>query len=166
MLKNKERNLSKSISISAVFAALYALGVVFLAPISYQLIQLRLADALLPLTILFGWPAVLGVTIGCFVANVFGGIGIVDVIGGSVANFLAGLLAWKIGLKGFKGAWVAGILGQIIVIAVIVGSYLSVLFNMPLILGIGGLLASNAITIGIIGYILLKVLYRALHPTD
>ena len=131
-----------------------------LSPISYQLIQLRLADALLPLVMIFGWPAVIGLTVGCFVANVFGGLGIIDLIGGSFANFLAGVLAWRIGLQKFKGTWIFGIGIQILVIAVIVGSYLSIFFSVPLLIGVVGLLASNMVTIGVVGYLLLRILNK------
>ncbi|HYB67202.1 MAG TPA: QueT transporter family protein, partial [Candidatus Acidoferrales bacterium] len=77
------------ITLTAVFAALYAVAVVFLAPISFQIFQVRLADALLPLAILFGWPAVLGLALGAFVANFFGGLGPIDIIGGAIANLIA-----------------------------------------------------------------------------
>src|SRR5208282_202568 len=86
---------SINIALTAVFAAIYALGVVFLAPISFQIFQVRVADALLPLAMLFGWPAVLGLSLGAFVANIFGGLGPVDMVGGSVANFIATFVAWQ-----------------------------------------------------------------------
>lgn len=74
-------------TMTAALAALYALGVVFLAPISFQLFQVRVADALLPLAILFGWPAIIGLSLGAFVANFFGPLGPVDIIGGAVRQF-------------------------------------------------------------------------------
>ena len=73
------------IVLAAVFAALYAVGVVFW-PISFQVFQVRVADALLPLAMLFGWPAILGLSLGAFVANIFGGLGPVDMIGGTLDN--------------------------------------------------------------------------------
>ena len=153
-------SVSYYVSVSAVFAAAYALGVVFLGPISYQLVQLRLADCLLPLTMVFGWPAVVGLTVGCLVANAFSGLGVVDLVGGSAANFLAGFLAWRIGLKGYRGAWLTGVLVEIVVIAVVVGGYLSVLFGVPATVGVLSLLASNEVTIGVIGYPLLRAVSK------
>jgi uncharacterized membrane protein len=90
---------STTVTFTAVFAALYAVGVVLLAPISFQVFQVRIADALLPLSILFGWPAILGLTLGAFVANLFGGLGPVDVVGGTLANLLARYIAWRITLN-------------------------------------------------------------------
>ena len=61
---------SKQIALTSIFAALYAIGVVFLAPFSYGLIQVRIADALLPLSIVFGMPVVIGLSLGTFIANI------------------------------------------------------------------------------------------------
>ena len=85
---------SKQISLISIFAALYAIGVVFLAPFSFLPIQITIADALLPLSIVFGMPVVIGLSLGTVVANIFGGLGFIDIIGGTVANFIATFVAW------------------------------------------------------------------------
>ncbi len=56
--------------LTAFFAALYAVGVVALAPISFLIFQVRIADSLLPLAIIFGLPACTGFSIGALVANI------------------------------------------------------------------------------------------------
>ena len=81
----KSKN-SISVTLTAVFAAIYAVGVVVLAQISFLPFQVRVADALLPLAMLFGWPAVVGLSLGAFVANIFGGLGPVDMVGGAIAK--------------------------------------------------------------------------------
>ncbi|MGC8961636.1 MAG: QueT transporter family protein, partial [Candidatus Bathyarchaeia archaeon] len=120
------------ISLSAVFAALYVVGVVVLAPISFYVTQVRVADALLPLTIICGWPAILGVTVGCMAANVFGGLGALDVVGGGLANLAAGYLGWRVGRGRFKGSWLIGSFLEALVVSAVVGGYLSLLFMVPL----------------------------------
>ena len=65
---------SRDLTLTAVFAALYAVinvvqSVTIGNPTIYGPIQLRIADALIPLAALFGWPIVGGVTIGCFLTN-------------------------------------------------------------------------------------------------
>ena len=50
----KTKTYSFSVTLAAAIAALYAVGVVVLGPISFQIIQVRVADALLPLSMLFG----------------------------------------------------------------------------------------------------------------
>jgi uncharacterized membrane protein len=144
-------------TLTAVFAALYAVGVVFLAPISFQIFQVRIADALLPLSMLFGWPAILGLSLGAFVANFFGGLGPVDIIGGAVANFLATYVAWKIGRRRFANALV-GIFLEIVIVTIIVGTYLSFLIGMPLAVGLLGIFLGSLIAIGVLGGILFTAL--------
>ena len=148
------------ISLTSIFGALYAVGVVALAPISFQVFQVRVADALLPLAILFGWPAILGFSGGAFIANFFGGLGFVDILGGSAANFLATYIAWKIGRRNIKGAWLVATASEILLVTAIVGSYLSYLFQMPLEVGLTGIFLGSLVATGILGSILLLVISR------
>lgn len=153
------------ISLTALFAALYAVGVVALAPISFQLFQVRVADALLPLAVLFGWPAVLGFTLGAFVANFFGGLGPIDVVGGSIANLVATYAAWKLGQRQMRGSRILAVATEVIVVSLIVGSYLSYLFEMPIEVGLFGVLLGSLIAIGVLGYALLLAISRLVIPS-
>ncbi|MEM2915351.1 MAG: QueT transporter family protein, partial [Candidatus Bathyarchaeia archaeon] len=150
------------------YASLYAVLVIFLAPISLGPIQLRVADCLLPLVTLFGWPVILGATLGCFVGNIFGGIivfgsfNLIDVVLGSTANFVASLAIFTLRRKRFLSCIVGSIL-----IGVIVGGYLWLFFSPPDIFGLSiqpwiamiiSLTLSSLIAIAGIGYILLLAL--------
>jgi len=149
---------STAAAFTAVFAALYVVGVVVLAPISFQVFQVRAADALLPLSILFGWPAILGLALGAFVANLFGGLGPVDIVGGSLANLLAGYVAWRITLNRGR-RWVLLAVGlQVLIVTVIVGTYLSYLFSIPLQIGWLGVMLGSIVAIGFLGSLLLFAL--------
>jgi uncharacterized membrane protein len=159
-VKETNNRVTLRLSLTSIFAALYAVGVVALAPISFQIIQVRVADALLPLAILFGWPAILGFSIGTFIANFFGGLGAVDIVGGSVANFLATYIAWKVGQRQFQGSWLIAISSEILVVTAIVGSYLSYLFQLPLEISVSGVLLGSIVSAGILGSILLLLLSR------
>ena len=149
------------VSLTALFAALYAVCVVALAPISFEVFQVRVADALLPLAILFGWPAILGFSGGALIANFFGGLGLVDIVGGSFANFVATYLAWRIGRKNVRGAWFFAIVSEILLVTVIVGSYLSYLFQMPLEIGLSGIFLGSLVATGVLGSILLLLISRS-----
>jgi len=150
----------REVSLTIVFAALYVAAVIALAPISFSVFQVRAADALLPLGILFGWPIILGVSVGAVVANFFGGLGTIDVVGGGLANFIATFLAWKIGCLRVKGSWIYATAAEILTVSLIVGTYLSYLFNMPLKAGLFGVLLGSLIAIGILGYTLLEAFSR------
>ena len=142
------------VTLTAVFAAIYAVGVVFLAPISFQVFQVRIADALLPLAMIFGWPAVLGLSIGAFVANFFGGLGPIDIVGGSLANLIAAYVAWKLAKRNQKSRVFLGIGLEIVIITLIVGTYLSYLLALPLEVGLLGVFLGSVVAIGILGTIL------------
>jgi len=155
----------KDLALTSLFATLYAVLVIFLAVISFQLVQVRLADALIPFSIVFGWPAVIGVTVGCIVSNVVSPMPsvIIDVTLGSIANLIASFLAWKIGRLKRRESLVNEFLGcsaATIVITFIVGTYLAIITEMePWIwwLGIG---VGSVISINILGYILIQVMKR------
>ena len=151
---------SAQIVLTAVFAAIYSIGVVFLAPISFQIFQVRIADALLPLAMIFGWPAVLGLSLGAFVANVFGGLGPVDMIGGALANFVGTFAAWQ--LVRHRGArWAPiGIVLEILAVTLIVGSYLSYLLAIPIEISWLGILLGSLVAMGALGSIILYALSR------
>jgi len=153
----KSKN-STAATFAAVFAALYAVGVVVLAPISFQVFQVRVADALLPLSVLFGWPAVLGLALGAIVANLFGGLGPVDIVGGSLANLLAGYVAWRIALS--RGRWwvLLAVGLQVLIVTLIVGTYLSYLLTIPLEVAWAGVMLGSTVAIGFLGSFLLYAL--------
>jgi len=158
--KKKLKSKTFNASLTAVFAAIYSIGVISLSSISFQLFQIRVADALLPLSIVFGWPAIIGLTIGCLIANFFGGLGTIDIIGGSLANFIATFIAWKVGKLKVRGSWILASIIETLIVTSIVGFYLSFLFNVPLYASLLSILAGSIIAINLIGYFLLKAISK------
>lgn len=161
----------RDVALASVFAPLYAVLVLALAGISFQLVQVRVADALIPLSIVFGWPVVFGVTLGCVVANVASPMPsiIVDITFGSIANLLASVLAWKVGnLKiGNKAASeFLGCLAATATTTFIVGTYLAVITQIELWVWWFGIGVGSIISINILGYILVQVLQKVVvKPT-
>jgi uncharacterized membrane protein len=155
---------TRGIALAAILAALYAADVIFFAPISFQAVQVRIADVLLPLSIIFGPTAVAGLTLGVLVGNFYASpFGGVDIIGGTVANLVATALAWYIGRRRFPGAWVAAISAEVIAVSLIVGSYLAGLTDTPLWLMFLEIAAGEVVAVGIGGYILLKAVDRVFN---
>jgi len=154
---------TRDLSLAVFFAALYAVLVIVLAPISFGPVQLRVADVLIPLSALFGWPVVAGVTVGCFVGNAYFALGPIDVVAGPIANLIAATTILVLRRQRLL-ACVAGALP----IGVIVGGYLWLFFPPPEVLSflpvwvamIVSLTISSFIAIGIIGYLLLVALSR------
>ncbi|HDM88725.1 MAG TPA: QueT transporter family protein [Candidatus Bathyarchaeota archaeon] len=160
----------REISLTALSAALYAVLLILLAQISFGPIQLRIADCIIPLAALFGWPWIWGVTLGCFIGNLIGGmmafgfLNPIDIILGSIANLIAAYTIFR--LKDHR--LIGCILGSII-IGVIVGGSLWLFVPAPeiglaylpvwaaMIISITG---SSLIAIAIIGYALLLTMSR------
>jgi uncharacterized membrane protein len=154
---------SKSLALAAVLAATYAAYVIMFGFVSTAVLQFRLVDALLPLSVLFGFPAVVGVTLGVFVGNFFSpySLGPIDVVGGTVANFIAATLAWWIGSRRFRWAWAIAIAIEITVVTLVVGSYVVVLTTPPTVpLWVGWIIffGGEVLPIGVIGYPILRVM--------
>ncbi|RZN61993.1 MAG: hypothetical protein DSO07_12450 [Thermoproteota archaeon] len=151
---------SRNVALTAIIAALYAVLVIVFAPISFLLFQVRIADMLIPLSLIYGVPASIGLSLGCLVANSFGGLGWVDVIGGSIANLMAGLIGYIAGRgRGKLGRFFATVL-QTAVVSIIVGTYLSFLLGVRLEISITGVLIGSLISINIMGFMLEEAIRR------
>jgi len=146
----------REIALTAVFASLYAIGTIVLAPTSYGVIQCRVADSLIPLSVLFGYPTVIGVTLGCVVANVYGGFGVIDIVFGSLANLLASALAYKLRNKPLLACT-----ASTLVVTFIVGSYLWILFEVPWEFSILGVFVGSLLSMNVLGFALIEGLRRS-----
>jgi len=152
---------TKKIAVITIFAALYAVGVIVLAPISFGIVQVRVADAMLPLSMIFGLPSALGLSLGCIVSNVYGGLGVIDIVGGAAANLVACTLAWYIGRRGRRIQRFLGTVAETVAVALIVGGYLAVIFQVPLEIGLLGILIGSTIAINIIGFPIEEAIRRS-----
>ena len=78
---------------SAIAAALYVALTLAIAPLSYQAVQFRLSEVMVFLAFIDPW-YIPGLTLGCFLANLFGPYGLVDAVGGGLATlFSVGMIA-------------------------------------------------------------------------
>lgn len=165
MKKERTGWTSRDIALTAVLAALYAAYVFYFSVTSFQVVQVRVVDALLPLSIIFGPPAIAGVTLGVFVGNLLASpFGPIDIVGGTLANLVAGTLAWLVARRKFRGSWLIAVAIEIAAVTLIVGSYLVILTaapGVPLWVGWVEFFGSELIAIGILGYPLLKAVDRA-----
>jgi uncharacterized membrane protein len=83
----------KDIAYAGIIGALYALLTIILAPISYGVYQVRVSEALTVLPFIYPF-SVVGLFVGCLVANIFGGNGLQDIIFGSLCTLIAGYLTY------------------------------------------------------------------------
>jgi uncharacterized membrane protein len=82
----------------AVIASIYLVATFLTSAISFGMIQFRISEALAALALLFpGAP--LGLFAGCLLANLLNpaSLGVVDILGGSLATGIAALLTYRLG---------------------------------------------------------------------
>ncbi len=91
-----EKLSPRELSAAALIAALYTiLSLVFL-PISFGVYQVRVAEALTVLPFLTR-AAIPGLYVGCLLANIFGGMGWLDIIFGPLITLVAAVLTRLVG---------------------------------------------------------------------
>ena len=116
---------AKYIAKAAIIAATYIIITWIFAPISFghNIFQLRISEALTVLPMFTG-AAIPGLFIGCVLSNLFfGGLGMIDLVFGSLSTLLAAYLTYK--LKN-KGKLVA-LIPPVVINALVVGTYLKFL---------------------------------------
>ena len=117
MLKNLT---SKKLANTGIISATYVALTLILMPISFGAVQVRLSEALTILPLIMP-EAIIGLTIGCLISNLFG-FGAIDVIFGTIATFLSALLTCLVGkkLKNKSLKFVVGAFFPVIINAIIV----------------------------------------------
>ncbi|HDP36751.1 MAG TPA: QueT transporter family protein [Candidatus Atribacteria bacterium] len=137
----------------AMIAAIYVVLNIIFASISYGPVQVRIAEALTVLPFIDP-SAIIGLFVGCILANILGPVGMVDIIGGSFCTLVAAYLTSK--MKNPKLAP----LPPVLINAFGVSIYLHLLFDLPywitvLYIGIGEVIACY-----VLGYPLLILLIK------
>lgn len=105
----------------AVIAAVYVVVCLVLTPFSYGAVQVRVAEALCLLPV-FGAEYIVGVTLGCFLANLLGST-VVDVVFGTLATLLACLVTYKLRDIRVKGLAIPASLPPVVFNMIIVGAF-------------------------------------------
>jgi len=148
--------LARQIAFASLVAALYAVLTVSLGSLGYSWLQVRLSEALAPLPFVFGFPAVIGLTLGCAVANVFSPVGLNDLVFGPIFTLIAAVFSWQLS---FGKRWVACIY-PVVVNALGVSIYVAGFYLVPyavsvLSIGLGELVAAV-----LVGYPLVRAMEK------
>lgn len=130
--QNATHNRVHRIVRCALVAALYTVLCLVLAPLSFSSVQVRISEALCLLPV-FGADYIVGVTVGCFLANLLGvSLGTtvaVDVVFGTLATLLACICTWLLRNIRIKGLALPASLPPVIFNAVIIGLEISFFFT-------------------------------------
>lgn len=144
---------TKYLTHAAIIAAVYVVLTIIFAPISYGQVQVRISEALTVLPY-FTPAAIPGLFIGCIIANIYGGAGIIDIIFGSLATLFAAFLSYKMPKKYLVP------LPPIVINAVVIGLILNYALGVPILItmvwvGLGQLISCYGI-----GYPLMLILEK------
>lgn len=146
------------VATAAVYAAMYVVLAVAFSPISYGVINLRVANILIGLVPIIGWPAILGQTLGVFIANqpalgdTLGPIDLVNV----VPTLVFAWVIWKLrGRSVFLGLTLYSI-----ALGLSVSYALSYAFNLPLLVEIPQVTAGIFLATAVLGYIFYRAVKR------
>ncbi len=128
----------------ALVASLYVALTMALSWISFGLIQFRVAE-LLVLLCFYRRDYSIALILGCFIANCFSPMALMDMCFGTLATAIAVLPMYSI-----KNIWIASLL-PVISNAVIIGAELYFAFSQPLWLGILTVGAGELVVVTLIG---------------
>ena len=169
---SQKRKRTTSLSICGIIAGLYFIICIAFYPLSYGGIQVRFAEALTILPLFFG-EAVWGITIGCLIANCFSqGVVVLDVVFGTLATLVSGVLTYFIGkkIKNLKLRFFIGAFPPVIINAIVVPFTFLALFELKQLyfLSLIQVFLGQAISIYIIGafiyFPLRKILDKKITP--
>jgi len=151
-------NKSILIATASIYAALYVSLVLVFSPISYGAVNIRVANILMGLVPIIGWPAIVGQALGVFIANQpalgdpLGPIDLVNVI----PVFFFSFVLWKLR----KRSVFLGLTLYSIALGVSVSFALNYAFNLPLVVEIPQVTAGIFLATAVLGYTLYKSVKR------
>ena len=114
---------TKDLVYAATIAAVYATLTLLLEPIGYGPVQFRLSESLTVLPAILP-SSIIGLFIGCILANLFGTFGIIDIVLGSLATLLAAISTYLLRKKPLLFPLPPAIFNGLIV-----GSYVYILYD-------------------------------------
>ncbi len=145
---------SRTVARVGLLAALYAAITIAAHPISYGPVQIRISELLTLLPFYFGGWAAVGLWIGAMIANVFGGLGLLDIIFGAGITLIAGLLTAR------AGSLFTASIPPIVLNAFGIAAILHLVTGapyLPTVLYVG---AGQLVAVGVIGVTVMKLMER------
>lgn len=143
----------RSIAFNAVVAALYFGITMATSPFAFLAVQVRIAEALV-LLCFFRLDFAFGLTLGCFLSNLFSPLGIIDAGIGSAATLISCLLVYL-----FKHLALATLV-PVVANAFIVGAELHFILEEPFWTSVGLVALGEFVAVSVLGYLLFMYLGR------
>lgn len=145
-----KKKLVRKITDNALIAAIYYVVTILLAGVAFYDVQFRIAEILLFL-VFFRKDFIIGVTIGCLLANLHSPLLPWDPIFGTLATLVSGLLI------AYSKRLYFGIIYPTIINGVVIGIMLHVILSLPLLATIG-LVALGEFVVLLFGHAVFSIL--------
>ena len=150
--------LSLKVAVAALVASIYSVMTIVLGPFGYSWVQVRISEALTPLPFSLGVSSVVGLMLGCIIANLFSPVGLPDMIFGPLLTLFAAILSWK---ANFGKRFIACIY-PVIVNSLGVSAYISSFYGVPYMVSVATIAVGEFIAAIFVGYPLLVMVERTI----
>lgn len=144
---------TKMIVKAGVIAAIYVILTVIMGETSFGPLQFRISEAMTILP-LFEPAAIPGLFVGCFLSNIFGRFGIIDIVFGSITTLIAAYITSKMPNK------YLATLPPILLNAFLVAIWVSKTSNLPYIPTVFSIGFGQFLSAGILGVLFATVYER------
>ena len=145
---------ARLLSAGGLVAALYVALTALFAPISFGMVQFRVAEMLTLLPVLSP-VSVPGLFLGCLISNLLFGAPWQDVVFGSIATLVAALLTRLMR----KDLWLAALM-PVVINGLVVGSMLSLVYGLPWLASMGFVALGEAGVCYVLGVPMVRVLEK------
>lgn len=145
---------SRRITNIGVVAAIYVVITLLGSGLAYGQVQFRISEALV-LLCFFNKDYILSMTIGCFIANLFSTVGLVDTVVGTAATLISVILIYALRNK-LNLFFVS--LFPVIFNGIFVGAELKLIAHLPFFASVAWVALGEFVCVSILGVVIFKAL--------
>lgn len=142
-----------------VVAAIYVVVTIVGADLSYGPIQFRVAEALM-LLCFFNKDYIFSLTIGCFIANIFSTVGLIDTVVGTSATLISAIMIYLFRKEDDTVRLVICSLFPVIANGLLVGAELNLVLKLPFWLSVGEVAFGEFVCVTVLGVIVFRLLSK------
>ena len=142
-----------------VVAAIYVVLTLLFSGLSYGSVQFRFSEALV-LLCFFNKDYIISMTLGCFIANLFSPVGLIDTIVGTLATLISVLLIYAFRKNDNTLRLALCSLFPVVINGLMVAAELKYVSDLPFWLSAGQVALGEFVCVSIIGVVLVKALSR------
>lgn len=147
------------IAVIGVVAAIYVVITIVGADLSYGPIQFRVAEAFM-LLCFFNKDYIFSLTIGCFIANIFSTVGLIDTVVGTSATLVAAIMIYVFRNEDSAVRMVICSLFPVVVNGLMVGAELNLVLKLPFWLSVGEVAFGECVCVTVLGVIIFRLLSK------